>query len=655
MKYVLPLLLLCSLQSFAQSDGDYTISGNHSRYGEFIGKGWIQNGVVQRLVRFKNFRYEDKEVEEIWTGHFNGKLDFHLAFSNLLTSFNGYSPADELFKAPVSVSFPSHVFQQAVSFRVSDDVVTEQWSYKGTISSAPLWKDLRTTSEALGKGNGLIKFISKISKLSKVFKEYRNHPEVSVYGERPEFKTATQYMVRDKTDADFYLQNPNVLRITNKTTNPLSLAEALMRRNAYGQTLHEKENFLRHETIKYNLNKVGNLENAIVDGNGNHIGKIPEYDTALWSSMFGWSEMLRYQVTNNPDALKNFRLVLDAILTLVEITNDPKEFARGISVSPVTENLGEGWVQGTGKFAHLKWRQGGNNDMIKGVFITLILAHQVVKEDETELLERIRRTTKALHQLKAISEKKANLGVAEGLDALWNRDEEKLLSFHDKAINIVTALGKIGDIGTGIYFGGIADWSGIHLTMTSNFSQLLLAKELQTVFTEGEANFKARRLQKSAENKLIDMYQLYKNTNRDFLMLMNWAYIPKFQKDPEIQSNVREALWSLKEIPAPRSFGNAQAELSKHTHWSLSAWPRLPWKALSGFRKLKDDFDYRNLKQGAYSYPYFEGLAWNCTYIWKHSPYEPHYSSDSSVKTFSADYLLVYWASRASNIISDKD
>lgn len=153
----------------------------------------------------------------------------------------------------------------------------------------------------------------------------------------------------------------------------------------------------------------------------------------------------------------------------------------------------------------------------------------------------------------------------------------------------------------------------------------------------------------------MEIDKVYKNAHRGFLTLVAYAYSNKAHNDPEYAKKAQEALWSLKEVPAPRFVGNAGADLPKRADWSVSAWPRQPWKALKGFRKLKDDPNVLSLIQGAYSYPYFEGTAWQTTYFWKDIPFPVSLSSNKATKSFSSDYLMLYWVSRSSGLISALD
>ncbi|MDD4974953.1 MAG: hypothetical protein PHY93_11415 [Bacteriovorax sp.] len=655
-KYLLACTLVATtLSSNAAStlDGEYIINGLSSLKGDFTGRAWVHNGVVQRLVKWKEYTYKNNNIESIWTGTVSSNsFDFTLALSNVITSFESYAPTEAEFKIPVKISLPVTSLSSEFSFDLAEDGTTkERWTRTKDAGNEPLWVDLRKNVLGVGDKHLIVTAISKLAGLYQVIDMYRDLPMMQPYQSRSEFQNANQYFVDDKTDADFYMNNPAILRITNKTINPLSLAEAEMRRNAYGHTLAYKAKFLEDETLKNNLNEAGSLECAIVDDNGNKIGRITENDSALWTSMYGWAEVMRYQTTKDPEALANFKRVLDGVLTLLEIPGDTNQFARTLAISPLEENLGEGWIQGTGKYSHLKWRQGGNNDMAKGIFMTLALAHKVIGNDEVELIQRIKKAAKTLALPTAIAERKFNLGIAKGIDALWNQDEKSFHDFYSRVVNLGTVLGDITGIEAGIYYGGIADWSGIHLTMISNLSQLIVSQELQKVFP----GHKAKKAQSSAEAKILDMAHAYKNAHRDFLTLIAYVFSPKAREDQEFSQLAHEALWTLREVPAPRFVGSATADLRKQPNWSMSAWPRLPWKALQGFRKLKDNPNVADLIEGAYAYPNFESIAWSSTYMWKDIPFNIYYGSNKNVKPFSSDYLMLYWASRSAGLLTEAD
>ncbi len=635
-------------------DGEYEIIGRSTEKGNFAGHGWVKDGVVQRAITWQDYSYEGNSVESIWSGVVSEKsFEFTLKLSNVITRFEDFEAVPEDFK-PVKVSLPINAISSEVSFSLTGDgPVKETWTRVKDASAEPLWVDQRQSFVGVGEKHPLIRAIAKLAGIYKVIENYRAQPAIKQYEAHPEFKKGEQIFITDKTDADFYVKNPKTLRITNKTINPLSLAEAVMRKNAYGHTLAYKAKFLGDETNNLNLNAAGMLEVATIDKDGNKTGQYGEGDSALWSSMYAWSEVMRYKTTKSSEALANFKKVLNGELTLIEITEDPKQFARSLAVSPPEENLGENWIQGKGKYAHLKWLKGGNNDMSKGLFITLSLAHQVVNPEEVELIERIQKAVKHLDQPEAIAERTYNVGLAIGLDALWNKDEERLKQYHKKMLNIESALSKLTHLDAGLYIGGIADWSGIHLTMTSTMSKLLLAQELVKVFPDQAE--KTQKVLTAAEDSLMEITEVYKNAHRGYLYLITYAYSPKARKDKEFTQKAKEAIWSLREVPAPRFVGNATAHMFKHPDWSVSAWPRQPWKGLKSFRKLREDYDTLQLIQGAYSYPYFEATSWSTTYFWKDIPFPVAFSSNKFTKSFSSDYLMVYWVSRNSGLISAED
>jgi hypothetical protein len=289
--------------------------------------------------------------------------------------------------------------------------------------------------------------------------------------------------------------------------------------------------------------------------------------------------------------------------------------------------------------------------MIKGVLMTLTLAHQIVGVDELELRARIQKASRALLKLDAVSGKSGNRGLAHGLVALWTKDDHHLRMFSSDLLNIVTMIGDISDIDSGFYVGGIADWSGIHLSMISNIAQILLSQELMKVFPSLPHGYMARDALRSAEATLWEMQQTYKNANRDFLTIITYAFSSKAKNDNVFRMEAENALWTLREVPIPRIIGSASVDLRKHAHWSLSAWPHLPWKALAGLRKMKPDLDFNYFAMGSYGYPHFETGIWSTNYLWKDSPFRVGWSSDPRSLPFSSDFLMAYWAARASGLL----
>jgi hypothetical protein len=597
------------------------------------------------------------ELESIWTGNVSGdELRFNLSLSNVLTSYEDYHPSTEELQQARSVSFHVPDATTPLEFTVSGEgTYQENWTRLGDAPLAPLWKSDRHIVDVTGTEEPWIAKLVAWLGVRKAVEWYRSQPQVLPYVNRPEFRDEKQYFVLDSTDKDFYRSHPETLRVPNHTINPLSLAEALMKRNAYAPTLSGKANYFRNQMVQHHLNSAGLIELVEINDQGDKTGRTPDYDSALWTAMFGYSELLRYQITHDPESLQTFRKVLDGTLKLIEITGNKKEFARAIAISPPEENLGPGWVQGTGKYAHLKWRSGGNNDMIKGVILTLILAHRVIGPDESELRSRILNASRSLFSTDAAHYNSLNTGLIYGLIALWSGDESKLEQVFPSFINLMNELGEKVAKNGNIYYKGIADWSGIHLSMVSSIDQILLAQELQSQYPNSDYKREISEILKDGKFQLLQASHAYRVLHRDFLSVFTYLLAADSSNQDALRADALEALGSLRELPAPRFVGSGTVDLTKNPQWSYSAWPRVPWKALRGIRKLKSSLDFELFEQGVYSYPVYETLAWSSQYLWKESPFAVRFTSDPKKLPFSSDYLVVYWAARASNLLSAED
>ncbi len=651
--FLLSSFFVCSL--WAQ---EFQIKGFHSQYGAYLGRAVVVDQVIQKNIRFVNLLKSGSTIETIWSGRVtNREAFFELKYSQLLTSYNGVNATDAQLQKPTPVSFTWPLQSSDVTVSIEGEgQYNERWTQVGQEIPNLLWIDQREILESTGNVQPWIVRLARVFVLDKVIEWFRAQPITIPWRERQEFKEQRQYSIRDKTDAEFYIQNPNTLRITNKTINPFSLAEAEMRRNAYGKKLFQKAAELGRETTDVNLNVAGLLELAEVNSEGRKIQGRPEWDSALWTAMFGWAEFMRYDQTKNPEAFENFHKVLSGILTLVEITEDPKQFARTIAVSPSNEDWGPNWVQGNGTFSNLKWLRHGNNDMVKGVFLVLTLAAKVIKPEEKYLWDRIRHVVDGLNNLESVGKTGGNAGVAYGIKTLYSRDLSDLNDFEKEEQNILVYLQSATGVESGFYFGGEADWSGVHLTTVSNSLVLLISQQLNELFPSWADGYQVRAILKRASNDLVQKQRTYAFAPSDFISYMTYALVPDARREPDFLAAAKEAVWSLKEMPSPRRVGDGKVELQRRPEWSLSAWPRVPWKLLTRTGGIRTDKNPAEFTQGAYRYPLFEGLAWQSTYLWKDSGYEGDtFASPSKTVIFSADYLVAYWAARSSGLIKSDE
>lgn len=107
----------------------------------------------------------------------------------------------------------------------------------------------------------------------------------------------------------------------------------------------------------------------------------------LWTSMYLVSQLFRYKVTKDPEALQNLRESFDAMERLFSITGMPGYFARGFerrgyhkfSNQPRDGGMTNGWVQAAED--GWDWRGTTSSDQTVGQMFTLTLVAQLMDGD----------------------------------------------------------------------------------------------------------------------------------------------------------------------------------------------------------------------------------------------------------------------------------
>lgn len=650
------VMTLTPAVSFSETPGKiFLIQGKHSQFGPYEGRSWLHGEEIQRNVRFLNYQIDGKKLEVMWTGTTNPagnsmKAVFPLKTSHVLTSIDNFKPDKDAFSSPTLIQMDLKDFASIRSTIPQEGSIEEKWKYDSE-STIPLWVNQRRVEDATGTYETTFSSIGRKLGLDKVVDWYRDQKELDPWRNREEFNQKRQYKIVDHSDYEFYSSNPDILRITNMWVNPLSIAESQSRRNAFTFSLKQKEESFTRDMQKWNLNEAGLLEFGIRDQNGQKIGSEHNNDAALWTGVFAWSQYLKYQQTKDPEALALLKKCISGIATLIDISDRPGEFARTLQVSPATVPVTDRWVQGQGIYSHLKWKMGGNNDMLKGVLLTLTLAKDVLDPNaDRALIEKIGRVLRKLPETKTVKDKGDSRGIVYGLQALWFHDEKQIEKYTDLVDSFYKDLVSLvgGDIA--FYWNGISDWSGGHLTSVSKVIVIYLSQSLMQEFKSSPK--KLDSLQSAlnrAQKALAKMPKIYGGFRRPFIDAITYLLVPEARKDESLKAYLKLDQWALREIPYPRSIGNAYADLSIHSHWSMSAWPSLPWKGLKAPFVLKDDLNFDQFGQGAYSYPLYEGPAWTSDYLWKDNPFPRRFHSNSSIVALSSDYLILYWTLNASD------
>lgn len=647
----------------------FKIQGTNSLYGGYQGQVQVlEDGTATRIARYTDYHYQGLVIDSVWSGVFNPEgIHFSLTSSHVLTSFNGYDATDADLKTPEAIEVPlTSVLLGEPSFSLSfkserEGRFTETWvSVSSANDSEPIWKDLRQIIPSVGTVSNVVFEFANWFAMDRVYDWYRSQPQTQAYQNRPEFKEAQQYIFFDPTDFDFYQQTQGVLRIDNQYINPLSLGEALQRKHAYGPTLGEKEKILTNDLLKYNFNSAGLLQQAHLNASGTLDYSRLDYDSDLWTGVFAFSQALKYKVTGDESAYQNFTKALNGLLTSVEIAHGAQDFARTLVASGPHDVLppdwGPGWVQGEGSYSAYKWRKQGNNDMFKGLALAYSVAASTLKrEDRVLWMSRIAAAVKELQTKPGLQKSWYNVGILAGLSALTETDPDAQSQDMDVfARNLMNGVDEIANataLSDGFYFGGIADWSGLQLNVFSSLVQSILSDELEKDLPRSLKSI-AHDAQKDADVKFYQLWKGFRPARRGFIALMANAYSETARRDPEFQKDLHEtAIWTLREMTAPRTAGPAMIDLSRRPEWSMSAWPVDPWEALASPWSIKSNLKFQDFEQGAYGYPLFESSMWESDFAWSDNPYASTHDNRAGLQRFSSDYLLIYWVSRFSGLI----
>ncbi|MCM2349371.1 MAG: hypothetical protein NDI69_05065 [Bacteriovoracaceae bacterium] len=663
---------LLSLSAMAQSFQNkiLKINGTSSEYGVYQGELELRskNNKIQatKVFTYQDYKFENLSVQEVWTGEATQVQDqlvinFSIRQAVLFKSAEGMSRSPEMFHANLKVTQIIEL-NSMISFFRGQEAFNENITGVADLKAKPLWENLRTQTESYGKESSLIiKLLAGFIDM-KVFNWYHADSMVRAYEHREEFKSKNHYFVFDPTDHDFYQQNPNILRVVNKVPDTISLIEDIQRRNAYAPTLEEKMEHYEDQMIKYHINDLGQFSTAQFDKNGHFVRYVMVGDGALWTGMYLASQAMRYQVTKDNEALENVKKSLKGLMLLMDITGDRKNFARNVTYDDGSIKVGGEYRRGTGIHQDKIWRAMGNNDMFKGLIHGFIWSYIIIPESETELRQELLKHMALLPKLE-IAQEKFNKVPAYGLRALVSKSEDDKKEFVKNFMLAHMGRQAFNIEGT-THLGGIADWSGINLTMVSTITNIMIAKVIIKDFPSKDRLFQNNEndvLQGSMKSLMLQWKDMVES-RRDLLTMAAYQFAVKngfkIKEANELndglakdelkkiwQKSLTSSIWGLREIPINRSKYNISYDYSLKPDWSLSWWPKLPWKSV----KEKQPIEYH--MQGAYAYPFFESTGIGSNFIWKDQPFSYKGGSSKLMKDPGADYLYTYWMAKLAGLI----
>lgn len=468
---------------------------------------------------------------------------------------------------------------------------------------------------------------------SSLFTQYQSFhalPAVVNFTAFSAFQTAVHGHWVDKGDFSFYRANKNAVRVVNKTIDEISVQEAAVRASAFAPTLAEKAAGYDAEEETDFLHPVTGM---LLDGAPDGQAKEPHFSAALWTGVYFASQIYRWQVTSEPKALANAVKALDGILMLQEVTGDWTQFARAIR--PAKGDLTNGWKAGAGALSSLEWLEGGNNDMMKGLYLAYALGNEALcgpGGTHAALCARIRINAKHLSD---------DVGVDRGndeLDSAWltavvSTDPGTKATYTTKAntewnkISVPPTGRAAAALNVNLYtYGAGADWSGLHLAFVSHLFHQILAS---SVDLSGDAKSTYRTaIQSTYDNGLA----------RHRLPL--WGLLQAAHGTQAATAETKDDVaWRMREMPFPKPLIEVDHRVSPT--FVLSPYPSLPWKF---------DWTTTDRTQGLRTVPLFE----EALDVYRFRT-ELKYRGTLTVRTPAPEYLVGYWFGRKMGVIAAAD
>jgi hypothetical protein len=465
--------------------------------------------------------------------------------------------------------------------------------------------------------------------LFRLFDSYHQLPDVAPYVARPDFQSAVHTEVRDRTGFAWLRAHPGERLLVNKRVDAISLAEAEVRRSAFGLRLHEKASSYDADAQGRHLDE-GLIAFGVRDdpNNPGQLLKSADMSTFLWSACYLYGQASRFQVTQDPQARANVEAMIARFCDMIEIDPRPGEFARSLRPVNRAPNTGR-WHAGSGAYSHLAWHDNGNNDMIKGFWLAFLAAWEVVPPSNTALRARMERCVREVVDHWAASNPSAAGGTGHkrdrpkshllnGMLAYWITGEARYQQLYRDQLRDPKLLLELA-AGGNFAFIGISDWSGNHLGVTSLIAMIDLARKLQEPWLplfEHALRVNHRRLRRYRQT-------VYSIAAAGLL------------GDASAQD---EALWQLREFPYPKP--RHEVDRGLDATWSLSPYPSHPWK--------RDWTTNAGRKTSLYHYPVFMRRSDN--YVYRSNPFNRGGAANVHEHP-GADYLFGYWIARRWGVI----
>ncbi|HSA32824.1 MAG TPA: hypothetical protein P5077_03770 [bacterium] len=503
------------------------------------------------------------------------------------------------------------------------DGFDEEWLWDAAPKEEPLWRNERVETPA----NPEPSTAEKVT-INETYASFHELPAVQPYTDRDEFKKMVHYMVTDPTDRAFLRENPDTVRVIQRPVNDWTLAEAEMRRSAFAYTLAEKADFFSDFVQEKMINELGMMSHwneaaQRYDQDG---------DSMLWTGVYVATMAWKYLIDQTQGSLDRMIKSLDGTLQCVEIVPDVTTFARTLRLH--VDDGDPEFHEGTGPFAGIDWKEGGNNDMFKGFIIGHYWAWYVLKDSADPraagLITRMKNNLKRLHDNCEIAKDLRMNQLATALllyamykgtlsETIYKNESATIWSYVEEYINK-------GGLPTNEY--GISDWSGNHLGVWEFF----ILREVYEAVGDGT---RVGDMQAA----LYEKGDAMRPARQGLFQLIVGA-----RGTPQMVSDIDSGIECLQEVPMER--GLYAVDRLWSPDFCMSPIPELFWK--NDWTSPTAD-----RTQSLRAYPLYEKGA--SSYYWKDNIYKGLRGSAGTGGDTGLDFLVGYWFARRYNLITEND
>lgn len=292
---------IASLQAGGGMEGIWFLQGTSSVRGPYNGELELRKSHdgtydVVRVATYINYFFDGLKVQEVWTGKAVAGEDslvitYDLRQGDFVIKLGTQSRESTDFRTPIAVDVRFKTSSRGLSTQFSDkksSSYTEWITTRRGLEEKPLWVNERQKVELPG---------NKVAR----------------------------GLIFDPTDFDFYRKNADIIRVINKITDEISIAESVVKRNSYAPSLEDKARGFARNTNELHFNDTGVISSANLGENGKFLSYETSKDAALWTSFFLGSQAIQYLVEKDSEALRNVRLALKGLKSLAENTEGLSE------------------------------------------------------------------------------------------------------------------------------------------------------------------------------------------------------------------------------------------------------------------------------------------------------------------------------------------